>query len=91
MEEHGLGTDTLAVAAACVALWALTARRLARWNISSAMAMVVLGLVPRWLVIFGAAAGLVLLLSAGYVPWLELIFPLWVFCLLYTSPSPRDS
>jgi sodium/hydrogen antiporter len=35
----------LAVGAACVALWALTARRLARWNVSSAIAMVVLGLV----------------------------------------------
>lgn len=45
MQEHGLGTDTLAVAAACVAVWALTARRLANWNISSAMAMVVLGVV----------------------------------------------
>ena len=33
----------LAVGAACVALWALTARLLARWNISSAIAMVVLG------------------------------------------------
>jgi len=35
----------LAVAAGCIALWALTARRLAAWNISSAMAMVVLGVV----------------------------------------------
>src|SRR5688500_14358752 len=45
MQEHGLDTETLAVAAACIALWALTARRLASWNISSAMAMVVLGVV----------------------------------------------
>jgi len=43
MQEHGLDTETLAVAAACIALWALTARRLAAWNISSAMAMVALG------------------------------------------------
>ena len=34
----------LAVFAGCVAIWALTARQLARWNVSSAMAMVVLGL-----------------------------------------------
>jgi NhaP-type Na+/H+ or K+/H+ antiporter len=40
-----LDTGTLAVATACIALWALTARRLAVWNISSAMAMVALGLV----------------------------------------------
>ena len=45
MQEHGFDTETLAVAAACIALWALTARRLAGWNISSAMAMVALGLV----------------------------------------------
>jgi NhaP-type Na+/H+ or K+/H+ antiporter len=45
MQEHGLDTETLVVAAACIALWALTARRLAGWNISSAMAMVLLGLV----------------------------------------------
>jgi sodium/hydrogen antiporter len=45
MQEHGLDTETLVIAAACIALWALTARRLASWNISSAMAMVVLGVV----------------------------------------------
>jgi NhaP-type Na+/H+ or K+/H+ antiporter len=45
VQEHGLDTETLVVAAACIALWALTARRLAGWNISSAMAMVVLGVV----------------------------------------------
>jgi NhaP-type Na+/H+ or K+/H+ antiporter len=45
MQEHGLDTETLVVAAACIALWALTARRLASWNISSAIAMVVLGVV----------------------------------------------
>jgi sodium/hydrogen antiporter len=43
--QHGLDTETLVVAASCIALWALTARRLASWNISSAMAMVVLGVV----------------------------------------------
>jgi NhaP-type Na+/H+ or K+/H+ antiporter len=45
VQEHGLDTEILAVAAACIALWSLTARRLARWNVSSAMAMVVLGFV----------------------------------------------
>jgi NhaP-type Na+/H+ or K+/H+ antiporter len=45
VQEHGLDTETLVVGAACIALWALTARRLAAWNISSAMAMVVLGVV----------------------------------------------
>ncbi len=45
MQEHGFDMGALAVGAGCIVLWALTARRLARWNISSAMAMVMLGLV----------------------------------------------
>jgi len=45
VQEHALDTETLVVAAACIALWSLTARRLARWNISSAMAMVALGII----------------------------------------------
>ena len=45
MHEHGLDVEVLAVGAGCIALWALAARRLAGWNVSSAMAMVVLGLV----------------------------------------------
>ena len=40
-----------------------------------------LGLVPRWLVLFGLATGLVLLVTAGSLPWVEIIFPLWVFAL----------
>src|SRR4051812_14682079 len=35
----------LALGATCIALWSLFARRLVRWNISSAMTMVALGLV----------------------------------------------
>jgi hypothetical protein len=56
-------------------------RMAAVFTISTTTIAARLGLVPRWLAIFGAAAGVVLLLSAGYVPWLELIFPLWVFVL----------
>jgi hypothetical protein len=56
-------------------------RMAAVFTISTTTIAARLGLVPRWLAMFGAAAGLVLLLSAGYVPWLELIFPLWVFVL----------
>src|SRR4051812_19997997 len=43
MHEHGLDATAIVVGAACVAVWALTARRLANWNVSSAMAMAVLG------------------------------------------------
>lgn len=38
-----------------------------------------LGLAPRWLTLLGLGTGGVLLLSAGFIPWLELIFPAWVF------------
>jgi hypothetical protein len=40
-----------------------------------------LGLVPRWLARLGYATALVLLLAAGTVRWLELVFPGWVFVL----------
>jgi hypothetical protein len=44
-----------------------------------------LGLAPRWLTALGLTTGLVLLLSAGLVPWLEPIFPLWVSSSASTS------
>ena len=56
-------------------------RMAAVFTISTTTIAARLGLVPRWLVVFGTVTGLVLLLSAGYVPWLELIFPVWVFVL----------
>jgi len=40
-----------------------------------------LRLVPRWLAVLGYATALILLLGAGIVPWLDLIFPAWVFVL----------
>jgi hypothetical protein len=56
-------------------------RMAAVFTISTTTIAARLGLVPRWLTLFGAATGLVLLFGAGYVPWLHLIFPLWVFVL----------
>jgi hypothetical protein len=35
-------------------------------------------ILPRWLAYLGYALALVLLLSVGYLPWVELVFPLWV-------------
>jgi hypothetical protein len=37
-----------------------------------------LGLAPRWLTVLGVATGVVLLFSAGVVPWIEVLFPAWV-------------
>lgn len=38
-----------------------------------------LRLAPRWLTILGLASGVILLLSAGFIPWIEVVFPVWVF------------
>lgn len=37
-----------------------------------------LGVLPRWLQIVGYLSALALLLAAAAVPWLEMLFPLWV-------------
>lgn len=54
-----------------------------------------LGLVPGWLAVLGFATGLMLLLTTGVVPWIEIIFPLWVFVfsvhiLVETFRSPAS-
>jgi hypothetical protein len=38
-----------------------------------------LGLAPRWLIVVGFATGGVLLVSTGVIPWIEVVFPAWVF------------
>jgi hypothetical protein len=70
-------------------------RMAAVFAISTTTIVARLRLVPRWLVVFGFAAGAVLLVAAGIVPWLELIFPAWVFVLslhilVATTHSPPD-
>lgn len=40
-----------------------------------------LSLAPRWLSMTGLATGAVLLLSLGWIPWIELVFPAWVLAL----------
>ena len=56
-------------------------RMAAVFTISTTTIVARLGLVPRWLVVLGGATGVVLLGTAGRVPWVELIFPAWVFVL----------
>ena len=55
-----------------------------------------LGIAPRWLTILGLTTGAILLLSAGFIPWLEVIFPAWVFVfsmhiLVASFRTPRPS
>ena len=40
-----------------------------------------LGILPRWLVAFGVVVAVVLLLTVETLPWVELLFPLWVLVL----------
>ena len=49
----------------------------------------------RGLILFGFATGAVLLIAVGFVPWLELIFPAWVFALsisilVATTRTPKN-
>ena len=36
---------------------------------------------PRWLTAGGFAGALLILLTAGFLPWVELVFPVWLFVL----------
>jgi len=54
-------------------------RMAAVFTISTTTIATRLGLAPRWLSALGIATGLVMLLSVGTVPWIELLFPAWVF------------
>ena len=37
--------------------------------------------IGRWLAVFGYFTAAALLLTVGVIPWLELLFPAWVFVL----------
>jgi hypothetical protein len=54
-------------------------RMAAVFAISTTTIAMRLRIAPRWLSALGLLAGAVLLLTAGLVPWIELVFPGWVF------------
>jgi hypothetical protein len=37
------------------------------------------GIMPRWLGLLGYACALILLITVGLTPWVEMLFPVWVF------------
>jgi hypothetical protein len=54
-------------------------------------------IMPRWLAFSGYASAVVLLVSIGITPWVQLLFPLWVLLLSvqilrnsWTSAPPAD-
>ena len=56
-----------------------TLRMAAVFAISTTTIAARLGLAPRWLTVLGLATGVVLLVSVGFIPWVEVVFPAWVF------------
>lgn len=39
------------------------------------------GILPRWMSFLGYALAVILLLSIGLIPWISLVFPLWVLLI----------
>ena len=55
-----------------------TIRMAAVFTVSTATVLLRPGLIPRWMGFSGYVVGAALLLVSGYVPWVEVLFPLWV-------------
>jgi hypothetical protein len=53
-------------------------RMAAVFMISTASISVRIAIMPRWIAILGFASALVLLISVGFIAWVELLFPAWV-------------
>ena len=83
--------DDSAIAASEPAIWAfghriantllnVYAMRMAAVFILTTTTLAVrLRLIPRWLAVVGYLTAAALLLTVGVIPWLELLFPAWVF------------
>ena len=56
-------------------------RMSAVFMISTTTLTVRLGLVPRWIVLFGYSGASVMLVTTGWLEYADLIFPIWVLCL----------
>ena len=54
-------------------------RMAAVFTLSTTTLAVRLHLIPRWLAVVGYLTAAALLLGVGAIPWLELLFPAWVF------------
>ncbi len=54
-------------------------RMAAVFSMATTTLAVRLRLIPRWLAVFGYLTAAALLLTGGVIPWLELLFPAWVF------------
>ena len=105
-------TDDNAIAASQPAIWAFgrrvtntilnvyAMRMAAVFTMATTTLAVRLRLIPRWLAVGGYLAAAALLLTVGVIPWLELLFPAWVFVISVhilvvnmhaRSPSPAGA
>jgi len=67
---------------ACAALLSVYAMRMAAvFTLAVTTIGVRVGVIPRWLATLGYLAAVVLLLTSGWIPFVELLFPSWVFLL----------
>jgi hypothetical protein len=66
-------------AASLAAVYGL--RMAAVFTISATTLATRLQVIPRWLTVLGYVTAAVLLLGVGLVPWLQVVFPGWVFVL----------
>jgi len=83
--------DDSAIAASQPGIWAFgrrvtstllnvyAMRMAAVFTVATTTLAVRLRLIPRWLAIVGYLTGAALLVTVGIIPWLEVLFPAWVF------------
>jgi len=99
--------DNNAIAATQPGIWAygrritntllnVYAMRMAAVFITATTTLAVrLRVIPRWLAVVGYLTATALLLTVGLIPWLELLFPAWVFVfsvhILFVNMRAREA
>jgi len=75
--------DTLAVGrkVTSLLLHVYAMRMAAVFTLSTATITLRTHVVPRWIGILGIGAAVILLISVGLTPWVELLFPAWILLL----------
>jgi hypothetical protein len=75
-----------------VLLTTFAMRMAAVFMIATATITLRLAVMPRWISILGYLSAVVLLVTVGALPWVELIFPAWVFIVsLYVLIASRPA
>src|SRR5215469_18302783 len=77
------GPDTLAISRQIthLVLHVYALRMAAVFTFSTATITLRTKIIPRWIGVLGFAVGVVLLVSVGLTPWVDLLFPAWILLL----------